>query len=213
MATSIINTLEGYYTLTFTGAQVQSLLNYMSSFSTAGVEEMIANSFVGLDSSTTSTNAHIIAETNEGNEVTTAIPPATTTNAGVMTAADKTKLDNAVTLDRYQGKGDEATAYDDPQIFLPGIESWADLNSYLNSVGTTTASDEARAGWLSFHINGVPIKVLCQVQGYGNQVWSQMAFGQIKVEGGELAQDYFYPTILVRYRDNTGWKTWKKINE
>lgn len=222
MATSIINTLEGYYTLTFTGAQVQSLLNYVNSLSSDDTEEKIANSFVGLDSSTTSTHAHIIAETNEGNEVTTAIPPATTTNAGVMTAADKVKLNGSAsneTLEilagnfeeRLTGTSASSSAYTDPHLFVSSVTTWAGLNSYLNAIGNSGQIDEKNTGWLEFHINGVPIKVLCQVQGYGNKVWSQMAFGQIKVEGGSLAQDYALPQIYIRNRDANGWKAWQNI--
>lgn len=213
MATSIINTLEGYYTLSYTGAQVQSLLNFVNSLSSDGADEKIDGSFSGIDNSTTATWVYIIAERNDGEEVTTAIPPATTEQAGVMSAADKIKLEGAASKNLLKGSDEGSSAYDYPQLSPSSVTTWSELNNYLNSIGSTTAADETKAGWISFHINGVPIKVLCQVQGYGNQRWSQMVFGQVKLENGALAQDYLYPTILVRYRDNTGWKTWKKINE
>lgn len=152
----------------------------------------------------------------------TTIPAATELKAGVMTAADKVKLSGSASEEmlenlagnfeeRITGTSSSSSAYTDPHLFVSSVTTWPLLNSYLNSIGNSGQPDEKNTGWLEFHINGVPIKVLCQVQGFGNKVWSQMVFGQIKVEGGSLAQDYALPQIFIRNRDSNGWKAWQNI--
>lgn len=121
------------------------------------------------------------------------------------------KTEASAMYNKITGKAADSSAQSDAQLVVgDGTWTWAQYNNYLDAIGSTTAVDEKNNGWLVLNVGGAITRVLCQVIGYGNQQWTQIAFGAITLESGKLAKAYS-PHIYMRGRDNSGWSAWELV--
>ena len=142
------------------------------------------------------------------------LPLATSTQHGLMSAADKGDLDATKAkatelLQRLKGESENSSAYTDPFISLDEFNTWPDLSTALNSLDEKKYMGRCRA-----KVSGVTVEVYQFINSFSKKDYTQVLLGNVSPgENGQVKFTANQFNIIHRQHTGDAWSPWQRIND